>query len=602
MKPMKLTETTAFPKSTGWIGEPKYDGYRCLVSITDTSVELISRNGRLLNHAFPEVVSAFEERRTKLSGKLPIVLDGELVCLLDGYASHFPAVQTRSRMSNVHVIEKEMLNRPCQWIAFDILNQPNVPYRERRKQLLSFCKRGDIPVLTPLSDVPTLGVIESTTDIQALLTTVKRYNGEGIVLKKQLSPYSQNVRSKDWLKLKHYRFVPVLVTFFDATNGYFHGSVYHQQGELNEVAIFKHGLSPDDAKTLANFFRTKGTAEKNGFRLNPSIVVELACIGLSGGQLREVSFVRFLHHADPDDITMATLFHGLYPLPDIVETTSLDKPLWEQVTKADYLHYLQAVMPFMLPFLYQRALTVIRYPHGTFANERFYQKHIPSYAPAYVNSAWLEDICYILCNNPETLIWLGNQLALELHIPFQTIESSKPDEIVFDLDPPSQYQFVLAQEAALDMKQIFTRFQLPFFCKTTGGKGLQVHIPLQKQTLTYEETGRFMKFVADFLCQQKPGKYTTERLKKKRRNRLYIDYVQHAYNKTVIAPYSMRETGFAAVPLREDELASPTLSPQQFSHVDVLRRIQQLENPFVGYERERVSKERFFKLLDEIGV
>lgn len=183
MKPMKLTETTAFPQSTGWVAEPKYDGYRCLVSITDTSIELISRNGRLLNHAFPEVVSAFEERRTKLSNELPIVLDGELVCLLNGYASHFPAVQTRSRMSNVHVIEKEMVSRPCQWIAFDILNQPNVPYRERRKQLLSFCKRADIPALTPLGGVPTLGVVESTSAIQALLTTVKRYNGEGIVLK-----------------------------------------------------------------------------------------------------------------------------------------------------------------------------------------------------------------------------------------------------------------------------------------------------------------------------------------------------------------------------------------------------------------------------------
>ncbi|MDP5265887.1 hypothetical protein HJ577_011405 [Shouchella clausii] len=64
----------------------------------------------------------------------------------------------------------------------------------------------------------------------------------------------------------------------------------------------------------------------------------------------------------------------------------------------------------------------------------------------------------------------------------------------------------------------------------------------------------------------------------------------------------MRETGFAAVPLREDELASPTLSPQQFSYVDVLRRIQQFENPFIGYERERVSKERFIQLLDEIGI
>ena len=80
--------------------------------------------------------------------------------------------------------------------------------------------------------------------------------------------------------------------------------------------------------------------------------------------------------------------------------------------------------------------------------------------PNFVATAVMDDIDYIVCNNLETLLWLGNQLALEFHIPFQTHHSSYPTEIVFDLDPPSVQDFSLAVSGALDLKNIIDYFQL----------------------------------------------------------------------------------------------------------------------------------------------
>ncbi|MGV2516553.1 UNVERIFIED_CONTAM: ATP-dependent DNA ligase, partial [Bacillus subtilis] len=92
----------------------------------------------------------------------------------------------------------------------------------------------------------------------------------------------------------------------------------------------------------------------------------------------------------------------------------------------------------------------------------------------------VDDIPYTVCNDPQTLLWLGNQLAMEFHIPFETRDTDRPVEIVFDLDPPSVNEFHLAIEAAKRIKALLDGLFLTAFIKTSGGKGLQVYIPLKK--------------------------------------------------------------------------------------------------------------------------
>lgn len=594
---MKATETTKMPTNDFGSAEVKYDGFRCMVLLTANRIELRSRNDRILNIPFPEVVSALEEVQENLKASLPLLMDGELVCLQNAYASHFNRVQTRSRMTNQVRIKKESIIHPCQWIAFDLPQEKKV-YTERRSELVQLCKKANISPLSPSCWQNTLHCISSDT-IASVYDLVQRFNGEGLIAKNRKGLYHGGARTKDWLKLKRYRYISVLVTFYEESNGYFHGSV-RDDHQLLKVAVFKHGFTSEEHKTLKQFFLSHGKKEKTGISLPPTIVVELACIDFAGGQLREVHFARFKHDTKVETITLLSLYRSLFPLPESIHTTSLDKPLWAHTNKKEYLNYLQAASSFMLPFLHNRALTVIRFPHGTMQKERFYQKHVPNYAPDFVHTAWLENIEYILCNNPDTLLWLGNQLALELHVPFQPVQYSKPSEIVLDLDPPDDTTFHLAREAALDIKLIFERFDLPFFCKTTGGKGLQIHVPLQENAITYEETARFLSFVAQFLSKQKKELYTTERLKRNRKGRLYLDYVQHSFNKTVIAPYSLRESGYIATPLTEEELHSSTLTPDQFTQKMVYERFLRLQNPFANYSHKRVNRSEFLKILDTI--
>jgi bifunctional non-homologous end joining protein LigD len=237
----------------------------------------------------------------------------------------------------------------------------------------------------------------------------------------------------------------------------------------------------------------------------------------------------------------------------------------------------------MLPFLTDRLLTVIRYPHGTFG-EAFYQKNCPDYAPEFVQTNKADGIDYILCNNLKTLIWLGNQLAIEFHVPFQTITSTGPSEIVFDLDPPSKDAFQLAIKAALLIKEVLDQLNLIGFIKTSGNKGLQIYLPLPDNEYSYDDTRLFTSFIAEYLISKDPDSFTIERMKKNRGNRLYVDYVQHSEGKTIVAPYSMRgnEHGGVATPLYWEEV-DEKLELVSFNMENTLKRIRRHADPFINY-------------------
>ncbi|WNB90645.1 non-homologous end-joining DNA ligase [Bacillus sp. NEB1478] len=270
---------------------------------------------------------------------------------------------------------------------------------------------------------------------------------------------------------------------------------------------------------------------------------------------------------------------------DLVTITSPDKPLWPKVdlNKIEYINYLTQIAPYILPFLRNRALTVIRYPHGV-GEERFYQKNCPDYAPEFVSTIRQEDIDYIVCNNLQTLIWLGNQLAFEFHIPFRLAEASFPSEIVMDLDPPSRNDFILSVEAALMIKEVCDNLHLKTFVKTSGNKGMQIYIPLPDNQISFEDTRLFTEFLAHYLIEREPRWFTIERLKKNRGNKCYIDYIQHAEGKTIIAPYSVRgnEDALIAAPLFWEEV-SRTLKPELFPMPVMEQRIKEKGNPFESF-------------------
>lgn len=594
MKPMLLTSTESTPTGKDWIYETKYDGFRCLVIWEQKTPKLISRNGKELNTYFPELIQYCEDIYEDIVSHLPLIFDGEIVYLTNNFKSEFSIVQKRGKTKTEKTIQELAKQFPCNIIVFDlILYKGNLleglPLNER-KSLLHKLKLFE---QVEYQNKGTIQMIKEFHDSDKLWKKVKKYHGEGIIAKKTTSQWERGKRSNQWLKIKNWRIVTVILTQYDQENGYFNGAVF-KDDQLEVITNFRHGFSDEEMGTLSTFFLSKGKqTSATTWELPPSICVDVACIDYDGKKLREPRFEAFRFNTVPSDVTWEGLLRQLNPLPETITITHPDKPIWPALglVKDDYIYYLQQIAPYMLPFLKERLLTAIRFPHGV-PGESFYQKNAPEYTPEFIKTKVHEDIEYIICQDIESLLWLGNQLAIEFHIPFQTVSTTYPTEIVFDLDPPSVDEFSLAIEAATRMKAIFDNLNLTCFVKTSGGKGLQLYIPLPKDTFSYDECRVFTEFVCRFLCEQEPKWFTTERLKKNRNNKLYLDYVQHAEGKTIIAPYSARgnEFGYVATPLNWNEVNSK-LTPKLFPIPAVLERITTIGDPFQNYFKTQQEEE-----------
>ncbi len=371
------------------------------------------------------------------------------------------------------------------------------------------------------------------------------------------------------------------------------------KGEILEVGKVKEGFTEEERQAILAILQQTGTKHQTGiYQVPPGICVQIGYTAIAQSKLVSPVYVSL---AVSEKWTTCTWTKLVLSQFKNINMTNPGKLIWteQSVTKEVYMDYLLSISDFMLPFLKDRFLTVKRYPEGV-SSEGFYQKSTPDYAPGFVETAINHDINYTVCNNIETLLWLGNQAAIEFHIPFNEMEKQNPAEIVFDLDPPQLGDLQLAIKAALEMKKILDQFQLTAYVKLSGRKGIQIHIPLIEGTISYPETRLFTEFIANFLVNQFPDDFTTERLKKNRGNRLYIDYIQHDKDKTIICPYSPRETQCPciAAPLFWEEIKTG-LKTDQYSMNIVKDRVFKGLNPFENYFTMDQSKQ-LKKIIDFI--
>ncbi|QHE53921.1 DNA ligase D [Pontibacillus sp. HMF3514] len=595
MKPMLPTLSGDAPKGDDWVYEVKYDGFRVLLEWSKNQVKLVSRNGNDLTTKFPEIKKFCEEHQDTYDEDLPLVLDGELVILNTKIQANFPLLQQRNRMGNKKRIQETSDARPVTFIAFDILKHKGkdtfeLTLKKRRKHLesLSFTS-GD-----------RLQLVSQYETFDDIWEEVNLHLGEGVVAKRLNSKYREGERTDKWIKLKNWRVLSGILSSYNQENGYFSLRVYEDES-LEELGSCKHGLSSEDGETLRTFFTSKGTKKGEIYKLRPSVCVDVKCLHQQKNDLREPMFDSFRFDLSPEECSEQKKQWDLAQFPD-VNITHPDKVLWPKpgYKKRNLLLYMRRIAPYIMPFLKDKKLTVIRFPDGIH-EESFFQKHLPDYAPDYVESIKRDGEIYTLCQNLSTLIWFGNQGALEYHVPFERVHEEKPHEIVFDLDPPSNDDFEMAVHAVQLFKHLLDKLELTSFVKTSGGKGMQIHIPIPKDRLTYDETRAFTEKLATLLVKQEPSMFTIERLKKNRGNRLYIDYVQHAEGKTIIAPYSPRgrEHATVATPLYWDEVTE-SLSPTDFTIENVLKRVENHGCPFANYFDigEQQNLEHIYKLIE----
>ncbi|MFD1852240.1 DNA ligase D [Oceanobacillus bengalensis] len=593
MEMMKPIASSDVPHGDEWIYEVKYDGFRCILFLEKNGeVRLTSKNKKDLTSNFPEIVVSCQKLASTIIEMLPLKLDGELVVLNNAYQSNFTWIQKRGRLKNSDSIQKAAKHRPATFIAFDILQEKNTPYSnhtliKRKEKLQAFFEK--------VENRSHIKMIPYDENPDKTWKQIVDYKAEGIIAKRKTSKYIAGKKHQDWFKIKNWRTIQGILTHYDAGNGYYSFRVYDNK-QLIEIGKVKHGLDTDAANTLKQLFLTNGEVKKNVYSLPPAVCASIHTLDLYKDELREPEFVKLLPNTRPEECTIEKLQLDLAMIPERVGVSNSEKLFWpiNHFTKGDLLCYIREISPYMLPFTRNHAITFIRCPDGV-DGEQFYQKHLPDYAPPFIDHFSQESDKLIICNHMDSLVWFANHGAMEYHVPFQFVDSSFPKEIVFDLDPPGRERFDLAIQAAQLIKPILDDLGLVSFVKTSGNKGLQIHIPIREESMTYDETAIFTQAIAYTVESAYPDLFTTERMKKKRNGRLYIDYVQHAKDKTIIAPYSPRRTdeGTVATPLLWEEVQE-ALRPEQFTIGNVVERVQTLGCPWKDYftigEKQKLDK------------
>ncbi len=243
--------------------------------------------------------------------------------------------------------------------------------------------------------------------------------------------------------------------------------------------------------------------------------------------------------------------------------TNLEKDLYPSYgfTKADILEYYRRISPYILPHLKGRALTLKRYPEGV-EEEFFFEQRCPSHRPSWVKTAEIpqkdgEGMTVCLVNDLNTLVWVENLASLELHVPLARADSPEtPDSLVFDLDPGDQADILDCARVALILRELLSPLRLASQVKTSGQKGLHVYVPLNRKEMTFADTKRFSKAVAEVLQRNYPDLVTAKMAKEQRKKKVFINWSQNDASKTMVCVYSLRarEKPFVSFPLAWEEL------------------------------------------------
>ncbi|WP_406236103.1 ATP-dependent DNA ligase [Nocardia sp. NBC_01009] len=241
-------------------------------------------------------------------------------------------------------------------------------------------------------------------------------------------------------------------------------------------------------------------------------------------------------------------FGGSSGLPGIeVELSNLDKVLYPATgtTKGEVIAYYSAIAPAMLPHIAGRPVTRKRWPNGV-DEPSFFEKNLAAHAPSWLERHTVEHsdrrVVYPVIDSEAGLAWLGQQAALEVHVPqwrFDGDEIGPATRLVFDLDPGPGAGLAECAKVALAVRDMVEGIGLHAFPVTSGSKGIHIYVPLDRE-LSPGGASTVAKQVATNLQQLHPDLVTATMAKAVRTGKVFLDWSQNNPAKTTIAPYSLR--------------------------------------------------------------
>ena len=653
LAPMLAEPADAAFRRAGWMWEPKLDGYRVLAVMEGGEVKLRSRRGLDLARDFPRLAA---ELAGQAAGSM--ILDGEIVAFDAAGKPSFGALQARAQLKTDRERAAADLASPVAFFAFDLLHFAGIdlrdaPYRDRRRYLAQ--------CLLPSAHVQLVHAVEDGVQLNEAALAM---GFEGVVGKREESRYEAGRRSDAWLKVKPVRTGDFVVGGFTRGKGSRAalGAILVGYWDRGKLRYASHVGSGFDARSLAAMKAAleplavdacpfAELPELNGPTtwVEPRVVAEVAHQGWTADDhLRAPVFARMRGDIDPKKVRRAAAPAAAKapatprdPIEDIVtqldrakgdctlvlgahriRVTNLDRVYWPAdpalrqapVTKRDLLRYYAQVSPYMLPYLADRPLTMIRMPDGI-GGQRFFQKHWTQARPDFVEAITVfsghkdEEHEYLLCNNLPTLLWLGQSGTLELHIwhsrarpgddavsketdyaaSLESLERSVlnyPDYVLFDIDPYiysgkeapgdepelNTRAFEKGKEVAFHLRELLGEMSLEAIVKTSGKTGLHVFVPIRR-TLDFDAARHVSELVGRHLMQLHPKDITLDWSIPKRTGKIFMDYNMNVRGKTLNVAYSPRGVAGAPVsmPLTWEELARA--HPLDFRIANAIERL-----------------------------
>ena len=255
------------------------------------------------------------------------------------------------------------------------------------------------------------------------------------------------------------------------------------------------------------------------------------------------------------------------------------------ITKADLAEYYRDVAPAMLPHVRDRPVSLERFNAGI-DGDGFYQKDLPRGAPAWVRRVRVPkrggSVCHVLANEAATLVWLANQNCITPHVWTSRIDRpTRPDRMVFDLDPAGEGDFALVRRTAQELGHLLREAGCEPFAMTTGSRGLHVVVPLRRSH-GFVAVRDAAYDVGRELVRRRPGELTMEFYKRRREGRLFVDVNRNAWAATTVPPYAVRPRRGApvATPLRWEELDDPRLDARRWTLRTVRERLDGEGDPW----------------------
>jgi bifunctional non-homologous end joining protein LigD len=616
LRPM-LARSGTLPADDGrWAYEIKWDGVRALAYSRPGELRLESRNLNDITDSYPEIA-----RLNRALSSHEAILDGELVAFDERGRPSFQALQQRMHVASRAQAKRLAASTPVTYVIFDLLwldghSLMALPYIQRRELLAALALKG-ASWQTP--DHILRGGEE-------LLRASAEQGLEGVLAKRLASPYQPGLRSSSWVKVKTVGRQEFVIGGWMPGRGRRRErigalllGVYDSDGTLRHVGRVGSGLSDSELQRLAELlvplerasspFGAGAAPPRGAVFCEPRLLAEVEFTQwTAGGSLRHPTYKGLREDKEPGEVVREGAA-GEPPADDgapagalriedrsaksartriagrELALSNLSKVLYPQsgFAKRDLIDYYAAIAPVLIGHLQGRPLTVTRWPDGV-EGKSFFQKQAPAHRPDWVRTITLQSsskpIDYILAEDLATLVWLANLAAIELHTPLARGEAiDRPTALVFDLDPGPPAGVIECARVALQLHGMFENLGLASFVKTSGSKGLQVYVPLNRLDASYAQTKPFARTVAELLAGAEPDLVVALMTKARRAGRVLIDWSQNDAKKTTVCAYSLRASArpTASTPLEWDEVraALDAGDPELlvFEAADVLARV-----------------------------